>query len=124
MYRIIVSRKGCVLSAELFFISVKRSFILWRSRFTAAKNYPARWGLSTFPGTMRFLSILTENGVMPQFINVTGSINLLKDFIYLRDTHPAFDAFRGTGRIGFPLVQLEDGTHTTDLDGVLDSFGK
>ena len=34
-----------------------------------------------------------------------------------------FDAFRGTGRIGFPLVQLEDGTYTTDLDGVLDSFG-
>lgn len=23
----------------------------------------------------------------------------------------------------FPLVQLEDGTYTTDLDGVLDSFG-
>ena len=81
------------------------------------------YGSNICPGTMRFLSILTENGVMPQFINVTGSINLLKDFIYLRDTHPAFDAFRGTGRIGFPLVQLEDGTYTTDLDGVLDSFG-
>lgn len=64
------------------------------------------YGSNICPGTMRFLSILTENGVMPQFINVTGSINLLKDFIYLRDTHPAFDAFRGTGRIGFPLVQL------------------
>ena len=81
------------------------------------------YGSNICPGTMRFLSILTENGVMPQFINVTGSINLLKDFIYLRDTHPAFAAFRGTGRIGFPLVQLEDGTYTTDLDGVLDSFG-
>lgn len=66
------------------------------------------YGSNICPGTMRFLSILTENGVMPQFINVTGSINLLKDFIYLRDTHPAFDAFRGTGRIGFPLVQLEE----------------
>ena len=54
------------------------------------------YGSNICPGTMRFLSILTENGVMPQFINVTGSINLLKDFIYLRDTHPAFDAFRGT----------------------------
>lgn len=45
------------------------------------------YGSNICPGTMRFLSILTENGVMPQFINVTGSINLLKDFIYLRDTH-------------------------------------
>ncbi len=36
------------------------------------------YGSNICPGTMRFLSILTENGVMPQFINVTGSINLLK----------------------------------------------
>ena len=54
------------------------------------------YGSNICPSFDAFLSILTENGVMPQFINVTGSINLLKDFIYLRDTHPAFDAFRGT----------------------------
>ena len=81
------------------------------------------YGSTVCPGTMRFLAILTENGVMPQFINVTGSIQLLKEFICLRDTHPAFDGFRGTGRIGFPLVQMEDGSYTTDTDEVLESLG-
>lgn len=60
---------------------------------------------------------------MPAFINVTGSIHLLKEFIAFRDTSPLYDSVRGTGAIGFPLIQLEDGTYTRDLNGVLASFG-
>lgn len=72
---------------------------------------------------MRFLSVLTENGVMPSFVNVTGSIDHLKEFILIRDTNPIFENIRGTGRIGFPLIQLEDGTYTTDVNQVLKDLG-
>ena len=81
------------------------------------------FGSNVCPGTMRFLSVLTENGVMPSFINVTGSIDHLKEVIFIRDTNPIFDSIRGTGRIGFPLIQLEDGTYTTDVNQVLKDLG-
>lgn len=81
------------------------------------------YGSNVCPGTMRFLAILTAHGVMPEFVNVTGSIGLLKEFITFRDTSPLFDSVRGTGAVGFPLVQLEDGSHTRDINGVLARLG-
>ena len=81
------------------------------------------YGSNICPGTLRFLSILTEHGYMPAFINVTGSIDHLKEFTYLRDTLPCFDGCRGTERIGFPLIRLEDGTYTRDYAAVLKSLG-
>ena len=71
------------------------------------------YGSNTCPGTLAFLNLLTTNHVMPTFINVTGSIALLKEFI----------TFRDTGAIGFPLVELEDGTRTRDIPAVLKSLG-
>lgn len=81
------------------------------------------YGSNICPGTLRFLSILTTRGVMPNFVNVTGSIGALKDFIYIRDTHEIFEDIRGTGRIGFPLLQMEDGSYTRDVNGVLEKLG-
>ena len=81
------------------------------------------YGSNTCPGTLAFLNLLTTNHVMPTFINVTGSIALLKEFITFRDTSPLYDGTRGTGAIGFPLVELEDGTRTRDLPAVLKSLG-
>lgn len=81
------------------------------------------YGSNVCPATMRFISILTENGIMPQFINVTGSINLLKEFVTFRDTSPLYDGVRGSGAIGFPLIRLEDGTWTRDVNQVLSDLG-
>ena len=81
------------------------------------------YGSNTCPGTLRYLQVLTQNGVMPVFVNVTGSIALLKEFVKLRDTHPIFEELRGTDRVGFPVIQLEDGTYTRDVNSVLDSLG-
>lgn len=81
------------------------------------------YGSNVCPGTLRFLRILTEGGVMPDFVNVTGSIGLLKEFITFRDTSPLYEDIRGSGKIGFPLVQLEDGTYTRDLNAVLEQLG-
>lgn len=81
------------------------------------------YGSNVCPATMRFVSLLTENGIMPQFINVTGSINLLKEFVTFRDTSPLYDGVRGSGAIGFPLIRLEDGTWTRDVNQVLSDLG-
>lgn len=81
------------------------------------------YGSNVCPGTLHFLSVLTENHYMPVFINVTGSIDHLKEFTKIRDTNPVFDAVRGTGAIGFPLIQLEDGTFTRDQNMVLEMLG-
>ncbi|MBQ9153884.1 MAG: hypothetical protein IJ130_08710 [Solobacterium sp.] len=81
------------------------------------------YGSNVCPATMRFVSLLTENGIMPQFINVTGSINLLKEFITFRDTSPLYGGVRGSGAIGFPLIEFEDGTRTRDVNQVLFTLG-
>ena len=81
------------------------------------------YGSNVCPATMRFVSLLTENGIMPQFINVTGSINLLKEFVTFRDTSSLYDGVRGSGAIGFPLIRLEDGTWTRDVNQVLSDLG-
>ena len=81
------------------------------------------YGSNLCPATMRFLSILTENHVMPNFVNVTGSIGLLKEFMTFRDTSNLYDGIRGSGAIGFPLIQLEDGTYTRNVNEVLRQLG-
>ena len=81
------------------------------------------YGSNTCPGTLRFLSILTENHYMPVFINVTGSVGLLQEFIYIRDIDACFDGVRGSGSIGFPLIKMPDGTYTRDYQKVLEFLG-
>ena len=81
------------------------------------------YGSNVCPGTMRFLSILTANGVMPDFVNVTGSIGLLKEFLLIRDTDPVFEGVRGSGRVGFPLIRLGVGCLTRDVNKVLADLG-
>lgn len=46
----------------------------------------------------------------------------LKDFIVLRDTHPAFEKVRERGNIGIPCFIKEDGTVLISLKKFDDSF--
>lgn len=41
------------------------------------------FGSSVCPGTMRFLSILTQNKVIPTFVNVMGSYRSSKDIYHV-----------------------------------------
>lgn len=78
------------------------------------------YGSNLCPKTLHSIESITSLGIMPKFINVTGSINLLMDFVKLRDTNPLYDDIRGTEKIGFPTFELEDGTLTRDVDKVLE----
>ena len=78
------------------------------------------YGSNLCPKTLHTIESITDLGVMPKFVNVTGSINLLMDFVKLRDTHSLYDDIRGSEKIGFPTFELEDGTLTRDVDKVLE----
>ena len=47
----------------------------------------------------------------------------LKEFLVLRDTHPAFEKVRERGNIGLPCFIKEDGTVIISLKKFDDSFG-
>jgi len=81
------------------------------------------YGSNVCPATLKALEIFTEHGYMPVFVNVTGSISLLKEFLYFRDTNPLYKDIIGSGSIGFPLFQLEDGTYTIDARKAFASVG-
>ena len=81
------------------------------------------YGSNTCPGTLQFLNVLTRNHYMPHFVNITGSIALLKEFVYLRDTLDCFEGLRGSDKVGFPLIKLPDGTFTRDYAKVLTDIG-
>lgn len=80
------------------------------------------YGSNLCPDTLHALETLSQNGISPAFINVTGSINLLADWVLTRDTNPIFEKSRGTRSVGFPTFEFEDGTMTRDIEDVLARF--
>ncbi len=45
-----------------------------------------------------------------QVIDIGQHVRNLKQFLAIRDTHPAFAAIRGKGSVGIPCFQMEDGS--------------
>ena len=47
-----------------------------------------------------------------EVIDIGSHVRLLKEFLRLRDSHPAFDAVKRKGAVGIPCFVLDDGTVT------------
>ncbi len=47
-----------------------------------------------------------------EVIDVCAGVRNLKEFLRLRDRHPAFDAMKRVGAVGIPCFVLEDGSVT------------
>lgn len=77
------------------------------------------YGSNVCTKTLHDLNVLWDKGYQVDFVNVTGSIGLLKDFVHMRDVNPVFDPIRKEGRFGTPFFVLEDGTETHELEEVL-----
>lgn len=45
-----------------------------------------------------------------QIIDIGEHVRNLKQFLAIRDVHPAFDAIRGTGSVGIPCFAMENGS--------------
>ena len=81
------------------------------------------YGTNLCPETLHALSVFTQHHYMPDFVNITGSIHLLKEFMALRDTLDDYAGARSRHSVGVPLFQLEDGTYTTDAKKAFASVG-
>ena len=55
--------------------------------------------------------------------NITGSIQLMKEFMALRDTLDIYAGARERHSVGVPLFQLEDGSYTNDSKKAFASVG-
>ena len=52
-----------------------------------------------------------------EIIDIGQDVRRMKEFLHLRDTHPAFAEARSEGAVGIPCYVLEDGSVTlTSLD--------
>ncbi len=59
-----------------------------------------------------------ESNVKFEVIDIGTHVRRLKEFIRLRDTHPAFADFKKTGTLGIPCFVLPDGTVTFEAERV------
>jgi len=81
------------------------------------------YGSNLCPRTLAALAVFAAHKYTPIFINVTGSIGLMKEYVLLRDTNVIFKELLGTDKIGFPYFLLEDGTWTRDATQAFASVG-
>ena len=60
------------------------------------------------PDTAPFVAELKRLGVEYEKVEVLSSIPNLKQWLRLRDRHPAFDEAKAQGYAGFPALLLDD----------------
>lgn len=82
------------------------------------------YGSNTCPDTLHALVTLRNHNVDITFVNVTGTIGELKNFLYMRDTDAVYEGIQGSKRIGFPLFEREDGSKTLDFNAILKEYAK
>lgn len=63
-------------------------------------------------------------GLTVDYTDITASTDNLKEFLKIRDHHPAFQEVRDRGGIGIPLFVKEDGDLTLDVDLALSWIGE
>ena len=68
------------------------------------------------PDCVACKAILEKNHVLFEYIDITGSIRALKQFLALRDHSEAYDEVKKEGYIGIPTLVLEDGTICFDYE--------
>lgn len=84
-------------------------------------NYHAElvvYGTQLCPDTVAAQAQLAERGIAHKYIEITDSIAALKEFLRLRDTHPAFADAKAQGYAGVPAFMLGSQV-TLDLDEAL-----
>jgi len=52
---------------------------------------------------------LSDNGIDFEYIDITESMRNLKIYLKLRDTRPEFDEIKEKGRVGIPLIMINNG---------------
>ncbi|MDO4465666.1 MAG: hypothetical protein Q4C49_01495 [Bacillota bacterium] len=70
-----------------------------------------------------FVAICQNRGIEIEYVNITESTKTLKEYLVLRDTHPAFEPKRGLEKIGIPFIMLGD-KYTFNVDEAFSWIGQ
>lgn len=70
-----------------------------------------------------FLAVCKSRNLDLEFVNITESTKTLKEYLVIRDTHPAFESTRGREKIGIPFF-VEGDTITFNVDEALSWIGQ
>ena len=74
------------------------------------------FGSPLCPHCVSCKEFLEKNNVAFEYIDITGSIRALKQFLALRDHSEAYDDAKREGYIGIPTLVLEDGSICFDYE--------
>lgn len=74
--------------------------------------------------TRNTLKILKERNVEIEFFNLSEDLSALKKYLHYRETENMYEEVRKNSGIGIPLLVLEDGTKTFDVNEVLKKLEK
>ena len=77
------------------------------------------YGAHFCPNTLYAIIKFKEAGITPVFKNLAGSLEVMREFMALRDQDERFAAWKAEGKNGMPFFVLEDGTKTFDLQEAL-----
>lgn len=68
--------------------------------------------------TVDALEILKDKKIKIEFLNISEDLTSLKKYLSYRETEDMYEEIRKSGKIGIPLLILEDGTKTFDVDKI------
>lgn len=74
--------------------------------------------------TRNALATLKEKNVEVEFFNLSQELSALKKYLQYRETESMYEEIRKNGGIGIPLLILEDGTKTFDINEILKKLEK
>ncbi len=74
--------------------------------------------MATCPDCTQVKAQLADNSNY-ELIDIGEHVRNLKEFLKLRDNHPAFDEAKANGWVGIPCFLLEDGTVKFSMDDVV-----
>ena len=81
------------------------------------------YGSELCPDCVACKSAFDANNLPYDFVNITGSMRNLKEFLRLRDASPVFENAKKNGYVGIPAIMKENGDIVLDWEECLKEAG-
>lgn len=82
------------------------------------------YGSPHCPDCVAFEEGLKKANVPFEFVDITGSMRNLKEFLAIRDKEELFAGVKARGGVGVPLAVTDDGKMTLDYEEILASYNQ
>lgn len=74
------------------------------------------YGTMMCPDCVDAHKVLEDSNTPYEFVDITGSVPALKEFMFLRDSNPAFDDAKAESYLGIPAFVTDADPATTTLN--------